>query len=87
MKNSQQCPTPHVAMNCWCLAVELVIVVLFVEKAPVAGAHEIVTPVTFVCTRLEEGRETVFCRRTCQGLRVAIVPGNERGIKVRARRL
>lgn len=29
------------------------------------GTHEIVTPVTLVCSRWKEGRKTVFSQRTC----------------------
>lgn len=73
-------------MGVWC-SVVLSNVGLFVGRAPVVGAHEVVTPVTFLCARSKEEREFVFCRRTCQGLEVVIVLKNERVIKVRARQL
>lgn len=44
------------------------------------GTHQIVTPVTWVCSR-EEGRKIVFFRQTCQEIGVLFRLANEKDIK------
>lgn len=52
----------------------------FGELDAFCGTHQIVTPVTWVCSR-EEGRKIVFFRQTCQEIGVLFRSANVKDIK------